>query len=117
MLKALNEMAWSLRFFYVLLLVSTVVNFVAAVGPGIKGVWRFHFAYTSTVCGTYLFYLVLRLTSVLDMADYALAVRWLIPCMAFPFIMPVAIIRWERRFLQKAVEKRVDDLCKSPTGL
>src|SRR5688572_4588687 len=107
MLDTIHMMAWPLRIFYVLLLIASLSNLVAAVGPGVKGTWRFHYIYTATVTALYFFYVVLRVTNVLDPGDFQLAVRWLFPCMVFPFIMPVAIIRWEKYFIRKAVEKRV----------
>lgn len=111
MLHTLQQIAWPSRTFYALLLIAAVANFVAAVGPDIKGTWRFHYIYTAVVTSLYFFYVVLRVTNVLDIRDFAFAVRWLIPCMVFPFIMPVAIIRWEKYFIRKAVERRVSESC------
>ena len=111
MWHTIQAIAWPTRIFYVLLLVASVTNIIAAIGPGIKGTWRFHFIYTAVVTALYFFYVVLRITNVLDPKDFLLAVRWLIPCMVFPFIMPVAIIRWEKYFIRKAVEKRVSESC------
>lgn len=111
MLQTIQAIAWPMRIFYMLLLFACVSNTVAALGPRIKGVWRFHFGYTAVVTGLYFIYVVLRVTNVLDAQDFLLAVRWLIPCMVFPFIMPVAIIRWEKYFVRKAVERRVSASC------
>lgn len=109
MLRAIHEMAWATRMFYTLLYVAAGVNAIMAFAPRIKPHWRFIFGYTATVLGIYGFYLAMRIVGVFDRYDYALLVRWLLPLLVFPMIMPPLAIHWESKYYKQALTKLVDD--------
>lgn len=108
MLDALGSLPWSTKLFYVMLLLAFLANAIMACRPKYKPHWRIEFAYTATVLGIFLVYICLRISMVLDQTDYQDAVRWLVPCLAIPFLAVPVLFHWEDKYYRKAVRAHIE---------
>lgn len=113
-LTVLHSMPWSIRVFYAMVLLASLVNGIIATRKRFKPHWRMEFAYTSLLTGVFSFYVFLRLNGVLDPTDYAKAVRWLYPLLVLPFIAVPLLFHWEDKFFKKALHAAIKkELTKS----
>lgn len=108
MLRVIHDMSWAVRLFYLCVIVACLANATMACRKKFKSHWRLEFAYTSVVTGVFMTYVVLRISGVLDPADYAHAVRWLYPCLTIPFIACPLLFYWEDKYYQKALHRAVE---------
>ena len=107
MLDNIHQLAWSVRIFYVCLILATLVNLAATFAPRLKSHWRFCFGYAAVLLGLYSTYVILRLAGALDFNDYRVLVNWLLPLLVFIMINPVMLILWESKFYEQAKTRQL----------
>ena len=108
MLDNLHQLSWAIRIFYLMVLAACIANILMATRKKFKPHWRIQFGYTAVTTAIFTVYVALRLSGVLDRMDYARAIVWLYPLLAFPFLMVPCLFHWEDKFYKKALKAAID---------